>query len=92
MNEELVNRLLSRKLWAYVIGVGASIAYAAGLIDQVGLAAIVAASGLYQVGEGLADFGQNAKVADAAARVKAAELQADVQLAQLDAVVPARPH
>ncbi len=85
MSADLVDRLLSRKLWAYVIGVGASIAYAGGLIDQVGLAAIVAASGLYQVGEGLADLGQNAKRAEAEAKAHVANLQADVALAQLDA-------
>jgi hypothetical protein len=58
MSPQLVDRLTSRKFWAYIIGVSASVAYAANLIDQTGLAAIVAASAAYQVGEGLADFGQ----------------------------------
>lgn len=58
MSDVLVEKLLSRKLWAYVIGVGASVAYAVNLIDQTGLGAILAASAAYQVAEGLADFGQ----------------------------------
>lgn len=62
MDPVVVEKLMSRKFWAYAIGVGASIAYAGGLIDNVGLAAIIAASGLYQVGEGLADFGQGKAV------------------------------
>lgn len=72
MSNELVDRLTSRKFWAYIIGVGASIAYAAHLIDSVGLGAIVAASAAYQVGEGLADFGQGR--AQVAAKSQHAEL------------------
>lgn len=68
MSPEVVEKLLSRKFWAYAIGVGASIAYAGGLIDNVGLAAIIAASGLYQVGEGLADLGQGKAVVAASVR------------------------
>lgn len=72
MNEQVVEKLLSRKFWAYVIGVAASVAYAVGLIDTTGLAAIVGASAAYQVSEGLADFGQGK--AQVAAAVRKEEL------------------
>lgn len=70
MSDVLVEKLLSRKLWAYVIGVGASVAYAGGLIDQTGLGAILAASAAYQVAEGLADFGQGKAQAAAEAHLQ----------------------
>lgn len=74
MNEVLVDKLLSRKFWAYVVGVAGAVAYAANLIDREGLAAIVAASAAYQVAEGLADFGQGRAVV--AANVRREELAA----------------
>jgi membrane protease YdiL (CAAX protease family) len=59
MNPLLVERLTSRKFWAFIIGVVAAFVYAFGLIDEKGLAAIIASVAAYNVGEGLADFGQN---------------------------------
>lgn len=89
---DLVNRFLSRKLWAYVIGVAASVAYAVGLIDREGLAAIVAASAAYQLGEGLADFGASGKRAESDARVAVVAVEADVELAKVEAFAVQRPN
>jgi hypothetical protein len=60
MNQDLTDRLLSRKLWAFIVGIIAAFCYAFHLIDATGLAAIVAAAGTYQIGEGLADLGKRA--------------------------------
>lgn len=68
MNDVLLEKLTSRKFWAYAIGVGASVAYAFNLIDDKGLAAIIGASAAYQLGEGLADFGQGRAIVARAAR------------------------
>jgi hypothetical protein len=59
MNQTLVDRLTSRKFIAFVVGIVAAGAYAFHLIDATGMGAIVAAAGTYQIGEGLADFGQS---------------------------------
>jgi hypothetical protein len=60
MNQELIDRLTSRKFWAFIVGIAAAFCYAFHLIDATGLGAIVAAAGTYQIGEGLADLGHRA--------------------------------
>jgi hypothetical protein len=65
MNDAIA-RLTSRKFIAFVVGIASAAAYALGYIDEKGLAAIVAAAGTYQLGEGLADFGQGRAAVDAA--------------------------
>lgn len=57
MNQATIDRLTSRKFIAFIVGIGAATAYALGWIDDRGMAAIVAAAGTYQIGEGLADLG-----------------------------------
>lgn len=74
MGQTLGERLTSRKFIAFVVGIVAASVYAAGLIDEKGLAAVVTAAGTYQIGEGLADFGQSR-----------ANTEAAVSLAHLDA-------
>jgi hypothetical protein len=59
MAETWLDRLTSRKFIAFGVGLVAAFLYAFHLIDSTGLTAIVAAAGTYQVGEGLADLGQN---------------------------------
>lgn len=70
MTETWADRLTSRKFIAFGVGLVAAFLYAFHLIDSTGLTAIVAAAGTYQVGEGLADLGQNR------ARVEAAQERA----------------
>lgn len=70
MTETWTDRLTSRKFIAFGVGLVAAFLYAFHLIDSTGLTAIVAAAGTYQVGEGLADLGQNR------ARVEAAQERA----------------
>lgn len=65
---DAITRLTSRKFIAFVVGIASATAYAFGLIDEKGLAAIITAAGTYQLGEGLADFGQGRAVMDAASR------------------------
>jgi hypothetical protein len=57
MTQSTIERLTSRKFIAFIVGISAATAYAFGLIDEKGMAAIVAAAGTYQIGEGLADLG-----------------------------------
>jgi hypothetical protein len=64
----LIEKLSSRKFWAFVVGIAGAFLYAFGVIDEKGLGAIIAAGAAYQVGEGLADFGQGRAVVAAASK------------------------
>lgn len=61
------DKLTSRKFWAFLVGVVAAFVYAFGLINEQGLAAITASVAAYNIGEGLADFGQGKATVEASA-------------------------
>lgn len=77
MTQSTIDRLTSRKFIAFIVGIGAAVAYAFGVIDEKGLAGIIAAAGTYQIGEGLADLGQSK-----------ATIDAGVALEHLDRITP----
>jgi hypothetical protein len=90
MHEETwVDRLTSRKFIAFGVGLVGAFLYAFALIDEKGLAAIVAAAGTYQIGEGLADLGQNRARVEAAVRHEEVGLHRELAA---DAAVRARMH
>lgn len=75
MSSELIERLTSRKFWAYLVTVIAAFCYAFGLIDEKGMAAITAAAATYQISESIVDYGA-AKERAAVLNHNAAQLQA----------------
>lgn len=78
----LLERFTSRKFLAFIAGLCAATAYSLGGIDEKGLAAISAVVAAYNVGEGLADFKQNAAIATAKAQATENELDRDFEYAQ----------
>lgn len=83
MSQELIDRLMSRKFWAFGVGVAGSFCYAFGLIDEKGLAAIIASVAAYNVGEGLADFGQSRAQVESGTRLGEAEVHAALRRREL---------